>query len=87
MLYRSSGASENRIELKKYNSKLNLKGGFSFLLSSFCHQGVIKKTTKKWLEIATFQYKLDATRFELATSASRTQRSTKLSHASLFNSA
>ena len=27
---------------------------------------------------------IDATRFELATSASRTQRSTKLSHASLF---
>ena len=40
-------------------------------------------TNKKALKIKAF-LKVDATGFEPATSASRTQRSTKLSHASLF---
>ena len=42
--------------------------------------------TKMGPFIRTIPFLVDATRFELATSASRTQRSTKLSHASILYS-
>ena len=47
--------------------------------------GINEKRKEYSLVWILFSFFVDATRFELATSASRTQRSTKLSHASISN--